>query len=296
MVIDAQTDLTHQALKGGRQQSRGGHIHRDNGIPFHCLGLTKQEAEQGDTIVSVDVATSKLLPASFQCLVGKIDLRIDHHASSTSFADLELVDPQSASCAEIVWDILKLMGLQPDRETAEATYVGLSTDTGCFRYANANAHTFRTAAECAEAGARIFELNQDLFETNSLGRLKMQAWIVENIHMLRCGSMALCAIPRTVEQEIGVDEDDMDNISNFPRTVAGVCIASTLRETGDGLVKLSVRAVPGYDATRIAVQFGGGGHKGAAGARIALPLKEAAEAVEKVMLGECRCNEWHCDR
>ena len=257
-------------------------------------GLTKPEAQPGDTIVSVDVATSSLLPKAFHSLIGNIDLRIDHHASSTSFTELELVDPGSASCAEIIWDILKLMGAVLDKDVAEAAYVGLSTDTGCFRYANTTAHTFQTAAECMAAGAHVYDLNQALFETNSLGRLKMQAWIVENIKMLRCGSMALCAIPRKVEQELGVSEDDMDNISNFPRTVAGVCVASTLRETADGMVKLSVRAVPGYDATKIAVQFNGGGHKGAAGAKILLPLQLAAEAVEEVMLGEC--DERTCNR
>ena len=179
------------------------------------------------------------------------------------------------------------MGVEPEEKLLEAVYVGTSTDTGCFRYANTTAHTFETAAQCAAAGVKVFELNQTLFETNTLGRLKMQAWIVEHIKTLRCGSMAICAIPRAVEQALGVDEDDMDNISSFPRTIAGVCMAATLRETGDGRVKLSVRAVPGYDATRIASRFGGGGHKGAAGASIQLPLAEAARAVEAVMLEGC---------
>ena len=85
-------------------------------------------------------------------------------------------------------------------------------------------------------------------------------------------------------EEIGVNEDDMDNISNFPRTVAGVRMAATLRETGDGETKLSVRAVPGCDATAVTVRFGGGGHKGAAGASMKLPLDEAVKAVEAVML------------
>ena len=257
-------------------------------------GLTKDSIEPGDTVVSTDVATLSLLPACFGDLEGRVGLRIDHHGTSKPFAALELVEPGSASCAEIIWDLLEMMGVSPDRDIAEATYVGLSTDTGCFRYANTTDHTFHTAGACAAAGADVYELNQQLFETNSLGRLRMQAWIVENIKMLRCGSMAVCAIPRKVEQELGVNEDDMDNISNFPRTVAGVCVAATLRETPEGIVKMSVRAVPGYDATRIAVQFGGGGHKGAAGARILLPLQQAAEAVEEVMLGEC--NERDCNR
>ena len=139
------------------------------------------------------------------------------------------------------------------------------------------------AAECARAGARIYELNQELFETNTLGRLKMQGWIVEHMRMLDGGKMAICAIPRSVETEIGVTEDDMDNISSFPRTVAGVCIAATLRETKEGDTKISVRAVPGYDAAEVTEKFGGGGHKGAAGASLKLPLEEAARAVETAM-------------
>lgn len=250
-------------------------------------GLTKSRAEEGDTIVSVDVASPGMLPAAFQELLGRIDLRIDHHGSATSFTEYELVDPGSAACAEMVWEILKEMGVKPTPEIMEPIYVGTSTDTGCFRYANTTAHTFTVAAECLAAGARVYELNQTLFETNSIGRLRMQAWIVEHIRMLRCGSMAVCAIPRAVEQEIGVTEDDMDNISSFPRSFAGVCMAATLRQTRDGDVKLSVRAVPGYDATKIAVRFGGGGHKGAAGASIDLPLEEAAKAVENVMLEGC---------
>ena len=257
-------------------------------------GLTKKQAEEGDTIVSSDVAAISLLPGSSATLSDRIDLRIDHHGTSSPFAELELVDPGSASCAEIIWDLMKLLGVKPDQAMAEAVYVGLSTDTGCFRYANTTEHTFLTAGECCAAGADIFRLNQEIFETNSLARLKMQAWIVEHIKMLRCGSMAVCAIPRAVEKELGVTEDDMDNISNFPRTVAGVCIAATLRETPTGEVKVSVRAVPGYDAAKIALQFGGGGHKGAAGARILLPLTEAADAVEEVMLGEC--HERDCNR
>lgn len=247
-------------------------------------GLTKSEAVGDETIVSTDVASPSMLPASFQSLLGKIALRIDHHGSATSFTDQELVDAHSASCAELIWDVLSLMNVKADRAIAEAVYVGTSTDTGCFRYANTTAHTFETAAMCAAAGARIYELNQELFETNTLGRLRMQGWIVDHMKMISDGKMAICAIPRGVEEELGVTPDDMDNISSFPRTVAGVCVAATLRETAEGEAKLSVRAVPGFDASKVTEKFGGGGHKGAAGASLKMPLAEAALAVEKAML------------
>ena len=247
-------------------------------------GLTKPSVEEGDTVVSVDVASPGMLPKAFEHLLGSIQLRIDHHSSATSFTDCELVDGSSASCAELVWDVLEAAGVAMDQKIAEAVYVGVSTDTGCFRYSNTTAHTFSVAAECAKAGARIYELNQELFETNTLGRLRMQAWIVDHMKLLKGGEMAIVAIPKSVEEEIGVTGDDMDNISSFPRTVAGVCMAATLRETAERDTKISVRAVPGYDATRVTEIFGGGGHKGAAGASMKMPIAEATEALEKAML------------
>ena len=270
-----QLGKTAHVLYNGEVSSRFQWLH---------LGLTKEAVEENDTVISVDVASPGMLPKAFEHLLGRIALRIDHHGSATSFTDVELVDAGSASCAEVVWDVLEEMGVQMDSAIAEAVYVGVSTDTGCFRYANTTAHTFAVAARCASAGARVYELNQELFETNTLGRLRMQAWIVDNMKLLREGELAIIAIPKAVEESLGVTEDDMDNISSFPRTVAGVKMAATLRETAEGDTKMSVRAVPGCDATAVTVKFGGGGHKGAAGASFKLPLEKAAEEVEKVML------------
>ncbi len=247
-------------------------------------GLTKQEAAQNDTIVSVDVASPGMLPKAFEIYKDRVALRIDHHASATSFTDEELVDGGSASCAELVCDVLTILGIPMDKQIAEAVYVGMSTDTGCFRFANTTAHSFTVAAVCAQAGAEIYRLNQALFETVTLTKLKMQSFIVENMKLLRDGRFAICPIPRAVEEAIGVTEDDMDNISSFPRTIAGVEMAATLRQTKDGDTKISVRAVPGLDAAAICAKFGGGGHKGAAGASTHLGLDEAVKAVEEAML------------
>ncbi len=247
-------------------------------------GLTKEDSEESDTILTVDVASPGMLPAQYEKYLGRIALRIDHHASATSFTENELVDAGMGACAEIIFDLMQQLWQDFDPDIADAIYVGTSTDTGCFRFANTTSHTFVTAAACAANGARVYQLNQELFETNTLGRLKIQGWIVENMKVFSGGKLAVIAIPKAVEDAIGVTEDDMDNISSFPRTVAGVCMASTLRETRDGDVKLSVRAIPGYDATVLTAKFGGGGHKGAAGATLKMPLEEAAQAVEAAML------------
>ena len=253
-------------------------------LAFLVEDLTKEEAADGDTVIAVDVAAPNMLPKCFARYEDRVGLRIDHHGSSTPFAEAELVDGDSASCAELIGEVLGLLGVFLNRDIANALYVGISTDTGCFRYANTTAHTFQVAADCAEAGAEIFRLNQLLFETNSLAKLRMHAWIAENLRLFDGGKKAIVAIPRAVEELIGVTEEDMDNISSFPRTVEGVCLAVTLRQTKDGITKISARAVPGYDAAAVCAHFGGGGHKGAAGGATSLSLEETAKQLEEIML------------
>lgn len=252
-------------------------------LPLHA-GLTKTEAEEGDTLICVDVAAPSMLCKCHQPLLAQIALRIDHHETRTAFGDQALVDPSAGACGEILWDIALELGVILDKAMAEALYTAVSTDTGCFRYANTTAHTFQTAAACAQAGADLFTLNQALFETNSLAKLRLQGWMIQNLRLFREGMFAICALPKAVEEEMGVTEDDMDNISGFPRTIEGVRVAATLRQTDDGLTKISVRAVPGYDAAAVCAHFGGGGHKGAAGASVKMSLEETARELETVML------------
>ena len=247
-------------------------------------GLTKPCITEGDTIVCVDVASAGMLPEAFLPMQDWIDLRIDHHGVATSFTPNELVDPEAAACGEIIYDVLKEMGVELDIPMANALYTAVSTDTGCFRYANTTPHSFLVAAECAQVSGDLFRINQALFETNTLGRLRIQGYLVENARFLADGKIVVCTIPYAIEQEWGLTEDDLDNISGFPRTIEGVKIAATLRENAEGKVKLSVRAVPGYDAAEVCARFGGGGHKGAAGANMDMTLTEAADAVAQAML------------
>lgn len=246
-------------------------------------GLTKPLPACSDTVVAVDVASPSMLPDAFQPLKDRIALRVDHHSSATSFTSFELVDPEAAACGEIVYDILQELGVEPDIPMANALYTAVSTDTGCFRYANTTANTLTVAAACAKVSPDLFQINQALFDTNSLARLRLQGWLVENALFLQGGRIAICALPLEVERRMGLTEDDLENISGFPRSIEGVRIAATLRQEPSGLIKVSVRAVPGYDAGAICGKFGGGGHKGAAGANLDMTMEQAVEAVAAAM-------------
>ncbi len=270
-----------------RAQGKTAHVLENSGVTelyaYLLDGLTKPEAAENDTLVSVDVAAPNMLPEEFEKYLGRIGLRIDHHGTASSFTEQELVDPGAGACAEIIYDILMEMWMDLDKDTAEAIYVATSTDTGCVRFSNTTDHSFLVAAACAAAGAPVYRLNQILFDTNSLAKLRLQGWVVDHVKLMEGGKYALVAIPRAVEQELGIGEDDTQSISAFVRSIEGVCLAATLRETAGG-TKMSLRAVPGYDAAAVCAKFGGGGHKGAAGASVNMPLEEAAAAVEKAML------------
>lgn len=250
--------------------------------PLH-KGLTMPSVQEGDVIIAVDTASKGMLPEAFAHLADNIALRIDHHGTAESFTDWELVEPDSAACGEIVYGVLQELGIALDAPMADVLYTAISTDTGCFRYANTTPNTFRVAADCAAVSKNLFAMNQLYFDTNSLGRLRLQGWMVENAVFLQEGKAVICALPKSIEEELGLQEDDMENISGFPRSIEGVKVAATIREDAPGKVKISVRAVPGCDAAAICAQFGGGGHKGAAGASMICSMEEAVEALKKAI-------------
>ncbi|MBR4289419.1 MAG: DHH family phosphoesterase [Oscillospiraceae bacterium] len=265
---------------GLRQFGKNAHIlNNTQASPFlsRCLlGLTVETPGENDTLVSVDVASPHLFPAEHQQYLSRIALRIDHHTTATSFTPLELVDPSSAATGEIIYELLMEMGAQMTKEIAWRLYIAISTDTGCFRYSNTTAHTYRVAAACAETGADLYPITQELFDTTSISELKLQNWMVEHAQFLCGGQAAVCGIPSSMEQN--VSKEDLEGISGFLRSIEGVRISATLREI-EGGCKVSVRAVPGLDAGSVCTRFGGGGHKGAGGATLALPMEEAINVV-----------------
>ena len=247
-------------------------------------GLTTGE-KQG-TIISVDMASETLLPMGGEDFAGKTLLCMDHHPSNTHYADKTLVMPQCAGCGELIWDILEQLNVAITREMAEAIYIAISTDTGCVRFANTTAGTFKTAAKAVEHGAQIAPINRELFEIKSKGRLRLESRIMSNMEFYADGKVAIACLPQTWVEELEVTEDDLDSISGFPRTVDGVCVGVLLRDSEPGRVKMSVRTAADYDASAYCSHLGGGGHKAAAGCSMAGTLKDGKKAILEVLKKE----------
>ena len=173
---------------------------------------------------------------------------------------------------------------------AEALYTGVTTDTGCFKYANTTPRTHRIAAELMEAGADSVEIDRAMFDTKSRARLDLERQVLDSIRFSHGGEVALIRITKNMIASAGAVEDDLDGIAGIPRCIEGVRIGITLREKDDGAFKVSLRARPPADASRICAKFGGGGHKGAAGCTLHLPASAAAAqmmaAAEQYLDGE----------
>ena len=230
--------------------------------PYHA-GLTGAAAA-GDTVVSVDVADVRLFPFGMED--AQVDLAIDHHGTNSGFAARTHADETKAACGEVLVALLPLLGAAMDKPMADALYVAISTDTGCFRYSNVTANTFRCAAACADAGADVFPINRAFFEVKRQSRLKLEAYLTEHMEFFAGGKVAVSAIPNALMDELGLTEDDVDDISGFGRAIEGVQLAAMLREVEHGQGKLSLRSGPEFNAAKICAKLGGGGHPAAAGA------------------------------
>ena len=229
-------------------------------------------------VVSVDIAALNLLPDNALPYKGDICLAIDHHGSQEFFAARTCLDADAAACGEVIYEIVRtLTEVTPD--IALALYVAVSTDTGCFVYANTTARTHRIAAELMELGIDVGPVNKALFRTKSPIRLAMESRMVSAMELYDNGRVVVMSIPLSLCRELHAAESDVEELSSLAALVQGTDCGITLRELKPGKVKLSLRTGPRVDASAVCRVLGGGGHKGAAGATVEGTMDDAKAAI-----------------
>ena len=249
-------------------------------------GLTRTDVPEDTVLVAVDMASEGLLPFGGEQFTGKTQLCLDHHPSNTGYAAETLVQADCGGCGELIWDLLEELGVEITKEMAEAVYIAISTDTGCFRFANTTARTLHTAAKTVEHGAEIAPINRVFFEVKSKGRLQLESRIMAGMEFYAGGKVAIACLPQSWVEELEVSEDDLDSISGFPRTIDGVCVGVMIRNSEPGKAKLSVRTAPGYNASAYCGKLGGGGHHAAAGCAVPGTLEDGKTAILAVLREE----------
>ncbi len=242
-------------------------------------GLTAPEGFRPDTVVSTDVATVNLLPDNAQPWRERIDLAIDHHPSQEFFAGETCLEADKAACGEIIWKICGELGVM-DEAIATPLYVAVSTDCGCFVYANTTPHTHRVAAALMEQGIPFQALNKRHFRTKSIQRLRLESLILQNMHLYHGGAVAVAPISLAMMEEAGATSEDTDDLAAFPGQIAGVLHSATIREHEGGQCRISVRTKAELlNATRVCARLGGGGHKAASGCTVMGTVDEAERVI-----------------
>lgn len=234
-----------------------------------------------DAALVVDVASIERIGAIAEPIkrCGTPIACLDHHVTNEGLGTVDVVVPEAPSSASLALELLRRLGRRPDPGTAEALYVGLATDTGWFRYANATPQAFRDAAELVAAGAcppRIYEL---VYENLSWPRTRLLARALGTLESDSDGRIAYVTVTRQMFDETGAGDEEVEGFIDKLREIGGIEIIILFRETPEGSTKVSLRAKHDADVGALAARFGGGGHRAAAGITLEMPLDRALPAI-----------------
>ena len=242
------------------------------------------------TLVALDCASTKRL-GNDEVLVEKAPLvvNVDHHHDNTRFGDHNLVVPDSSSTGEILKGVLDGLGVPITPRIAEALYIAIVTDTGRFQYRNTSATTLRLAAELVDAGADAHRVFQDVYENVAFGKLKLLARALDHAATYEGGRLIISSLMRADFEQAGAEESYAEGLIDHLRAVEGAEMVALIREPppdGDSSPrKVSLRtASQDIDVSSIARDFGGGGHRQAAGFSTE---QSPAELVENLRIAFC---------
>ena len=192
-------------------------------------------------------------------------LNLDHHLGNTGYGAARWIDTKAPAVAVLVLRLARALGIVPDSLTAQALYLALSTDTGNFRFTNATAVAFETAAELVRLGARPDVVAHWVYGSQPVGAVRLLAEMLGSLELHAGGRIAYVELRPEMFARAGAGAGDAEGLIDVPRSIAGVVAVVLLRTNDDGSVKGSLRSRDPIDVEAIARRFGGGGHRNAAG-------------------------------
>ena len=252
---------------------------------FMREGMEEQTFEP-QHFVTVDVAGAHLLGSLAEEYEKKIEVCIDHHLKNTVEAPVKFVDTDAAATAEVIWLILSAMGVPMDKEIASCLFAAISTDTGCFKYSNVKPRTHLIAVELMKYGVDCAGINFKLIDEVSQAQLELKKQALGTLEYCCNNQCAIVTVTSEMIEQTNASPEDLDGISNIPRSIAGVECGITMRQIADGW-KISVRSSEKVNACELCGKFGGGGHKAAAGCKFSDSYEDAkkqlVDAVSEIL-------------
>ena len=201
-------------------------------------------------------------------------INIDHHLGNSNYGVASWIDTAAPAVAVQVAALARRSGWTIDALAANCLLVGLTTDTGDFRFSNATPHAFAAAAELVAEGASPEVVSHWIHESRSEGSVRLLGELLRTLSLHEGGTIATVVLTREMFDRAGAAPGDSEGLVDTPRSIAGVEAVALLREVGDGAWKISLRSRGAVDVQAIARRYEGGGHRNAAGCKAIGSLDE----------------------
>jgi len=211
-------------------------------------------------------------------------VNIDHHVGNTMYGAINWFDVSAAACGEMVFDLVRALGLPISRDIATHIYIAILTDTGSFHFSHMTPRTFEICRQCMEAGIDPSAIARAIYDNNSLAQLKLHGAILNRMELDPSGRLATIVVDQKLAQECGATYDDTEGLINLPLTVKDIQAVVFLKEVALDDWRVSMRSKGDVDINAVAREFGGGGHKNASGCSATGRLSDLKELFQRKIL------------
>jgi len=231
------------------------------GVPE--IEVSSEAGDAGDAVIVMECGDLKR--TGVDGLDRAFVINIDHHPGNTMYGQANWFDLSAAACGEMVFDLVRELGVPLTTEIATHVYVAILTDTGSFHYSNITPRTFDICRQCMEAGVNPPAVARSIFDSNNLGRLKLFGAVLSGMQLDATGRIATVWVDRRLASDCGGTYEDTEGLINLPLTVKEILAVVFFKESGTDEWRISMRSKGAIDVNAIAKEFGGGGHKNASG-------------------------------
>jgi len=207
-------------------------------------------------------------------------INIDHHPGNVGYGRLNWFNPDAAACGEMVFDLVKALGAPLTPEVAIHVYLAILTDTGSFHYANISPRTFEICKEALEAGVDPVAVARNVYDSNNMGRLKLFGAVLSAMQIDPSGRVAIVYLDHEMARAAGGTYEDTEGLINLPLTVKEILAIVFFKQIEGDEYRVSMRSKGTIDIGGIAKEFGGGGHRNAAGCTVT----GAIDALKKMFI------------
>ena len=195
-------------------------------------------------------------------------INIDHHPGNTGYGQINWFDSSAAACAEMVFDIVRALGVPLSIEIATHIYLAILTDTGSFHYSSISPRTFDICRETLEAGVDPVLVARNVYDSNNMGRLKLFGAVLGAMQIGGGGRIAIVYLDHEMALRAGGTYEDTEGLINLPLTVKEIQAVVFFKQIKGNEYRVSMRSKGDIDISAVAKEYGGGGHKNAAGCSV----------------------------